>query len=108
MCPGVSRFPQPEQLRRHGETPQELRRSCSRPKPFARKSPSMNFKSSAALIGTLVLPFAVMAQNVAIVNGKPVPQARVDALIKTATHGQEAPPELKAQAKDQVVMREIF
>jgi peptidyl-prolyl cis-trans isomerase C len=68
----------------------------------------MNFKSSAALIGTLVLPMAVMAQNVATVNGKPVPQARVDALIKTATHGQEAPPELKAQAKDQVVMREIF
>ena len=68
----------------------------------------MNFKSSAALIGILVLPFAVMAQNVATVNGKPVPMSRVDALIKTATHGQEAPPELKAQAKDQVVMREIF
>ena len=68
----------------------------------------MNFKTSAALIGTLVLPLAVMAQNVATVNGKPVPQSRVDALIKTATHGQEAPPELKAQAKDQVVMREIF
>ena len=68
----------------------------------------MNFKSSAALVGALVLPLAVMAQNVAVVNGKPVPMARVDALIKTATHGQEAPPELKAQAKDQVVMREIF
>ena len=61
----------------------------------------MNFKSSAALIGILVLPLAVMAQNVAVVNGKPVPVARVDALIKTATHGQEAPPELKAQARDQ-------
>ena len=68
----------------------------------------MNFKSSAALIGTLVLPVAVMAQNLTTVNGKPVPLARVDALIKTATHGQEAPPEVKAQAKDQVVMREIF
>src|SRR3954463_8959120 len=82
--------------------------SCSRPTPFPRKSPSMNFKTAAALIGTLALPFAVMAQNLTTVNGKPVPQARVDALIKTATHGQEAPPELKAQAKDQVVMREIF
>ena len=70
----------------------------------------MNFKSSIALIGALVLPLAVMAQNVATVNGKPVPQSRVDALIKTATHGQQqdVPPELKAQAKDQVVMREIF
>ncbi|HEY9025025.1 MAG TPA: peptidylprolyl isomerase [Burkholderiaceae bacterium] len=71
----------------------------------------MNLKSSAALIGALVLPLAVMAQNVAVVNGKPVPMSRVDALIKTATRGnpsQEIPPEVKAQAKDQVVMREIF
>ena len=68
----------------------------------------MNFKSSAALIGILALPFAVMAQNVATVNGKPVPMARVDALIKTAARGQEATPEMKAQAKDQVVIREIF
>ena len=68
----------------------------------------MNFKSTAALLGTLVLPFAVMAQNVATVNGKPVPLARVDALIKSATHGQEATPEMRAQAKDQVVIREIF
>jgi peptidyl-prolyl cis-trans isomerase C len=69
----------------------------------------MNFKISAALIGTLVLPFSVMAQNVAVVNGKPVPAARVDALIKTATHGQqEATPEMRQQAKDQVVIREIF
>jgi len=68
----------------------------------------MNFKSSAALIAALAIPFAAMAQNVATVNGKPVPMARVDALIKTATHGQEATPEMKAQAKDQVVIREIF
>ena len=68
----------------------------------------MNFKISAALIGTLVLPVAVMAQNLTTVNGKPVPLARVDALVKTATHGQEAPPEVKVQARDQVVMREIF
>ena len=68
----------------------------------------MNFKSSAAVIGMLALPLAVMAQNVATVNGKPVPKARVDALIKTATRGQPAPPEMEAQARDQVVLREIF
>jgi peptidyl-prolyl cis-trans isomerase C len=70
----------------------------------------MTSKTSAALIGTLVLPLAVMAQNIATVNGQPVPKARVDALIKTAMHGQEGtpPPELQAQARDQVVMREIF
>ena len=70
----------------------------------------MNIKTSAALIGTLMLPLAVMAQNIATVNGKPVPKARVDALIKTATHGQEGSvtPEMQGQARDQVVMREIF
>src|SRR4051812_49789605 len=110
MCLGVSGFPQPEFLRRHGETPRELSCSRSHPKPFARKSPSMNFKSSTALIAALVLPLSVMAQNVATVNGKAVPMSRLDALIKTATRGgqQEVPPEVKAQAKDQVVLREIF
>lgn len=69
----------------------------------------MNIKTSAALIGTLVLPLAVMAQNIATVNGKPVPKSRVDTLVKSATHGQgDAPPELLQQAKDQVVIREIF
>ncbi len=71
----------------------------------------MNIKTSAALIGTLVLPLAVMAQNVATVNGKPVPKSRVDALIATATRGQqhvEVNADMQAQARDQVVMREIF
>jgi peptidyl-prolyl cis-trans isomerase C len=71
----------------------------------------MNIKTSAALIGTLVLPLAVMAQNIATVNGKPVPKARVDALIATATRGQqhgEITADMQAQARDQVVMREIF
>jgi len=70
----------------------------------------MNLKTSAALIvGTLALPLAVMAQNIATVNGKPVPKARVDALVKQATKaGQPVTPELETQAKDQVVLREIF
>ena len=70
----------------------------------------MNFKTSTALIGALLLPAAVMAQNIAVVNGKGVPKSRVDTLIRTATHGhpEQAPPEMQAQAKDQVVMREIF
>ena len=71
----------------------------------------MNIKTSAALIGTLMLPLAVMAQNIATVNGKPVPKSRVDALIATATRGQqhvELTPDMQAQARDQVVMREIF
>ena len=69
----------------------------------------MNMKKSTALaLGALLLPMAVMAQNVATVNGKPVPKSRVDALIRTAAKGQQVTPELEQQAKEQVVLREIF
>ena len=58
---------------------------------------------------TLALPLAVMAQNVAIVNGKAVPKARVDTLLKqVARPGQPMPPGAEQQARDQVVLREIF
>jgi len=69
----------------------------------------MNLKSTAALAAALLLPLVVQAQNVAIVNGKPVQKARVDMLLKQATKGgQPVTPELKKRAEDEVVMREIF
>ncbi len=52
---------------------------------------------------------AATAQNLAIVNGKPVPKARVDTLIQQAEKaGQAVSPEMQQQARDQVVLREIF
>ncbi|HJV71904.1 peptidylprolyl isomerase [Ideonella sp.] len=69
----------------------------------------MNLKSTAVLAAALLLPLLVQAQNVAIVNGKPVQKARVDMLLKQATRGgQQVTPELKKRAEDEVVMREIF
>ncbi len=64
----------------------------------------------AAACVALLLPFTVAAQNVATVNGKTVPKARVDALIAQALRSgqQQMTPELAAQARDQVVLREIF
>jgi len=57
----------------------------------------------------VVLPLAAQAQNIATVNGKAVPKARLDTLVKQAERaGQQVTPELQAQAKDQVVLREIF
>jgi peptidyl-prolyl cis-trans isomerase C len=58
----------------------------------------------------LLAPLAAQAQNIAIVNGKPVPKARVDALITQVTKqgGQQRTPELEKQARDEVVMREMF
>ena len=63
----------------------------------------------AVATAALTLPLAAQAQNVAIVNGKPVPKARVDLLMKqVARGGQQVPPDLEARARDEVVLREIF
>jgi peptidyl-prolyl cis-trans isomerase C len=63
----------------------------------------------AAAAAALLLPLGAQAQNIAIVNGKPVPQARLNTLVQQAERaGQQVTPELQAQAKDQVVLREIF
>lgn len=57
----------------------------------------------------LAAPLAAQAQNVAIVNGKAVPKSRVDALLLQAQRsGQQLPPNVEGQARDQVVLREIF
>jgi peptidyl-prolyl cis-trans isomerase C len=61
---------------------------------------------SAIILG-LALP--VMAQNVAIVNGKPVPKTRVDALAaQLAKAGRPVGAEMEGQLKDEVIAREVF
>jgi peptidyl-prolyl cis-trans isomerase C len=68
-------------------------------------------KLSAAACVSLALaaPLAAQAQNVAVVNGKPVPKARVEALLNQAVRqGQPRTPELEKQARDEVVLREMF
>ena len=62
--------------------------------------------TAAALIG---MAAPALAQNVAIVNGKPVPKARVDALaLQLAKSGRPISPEMQGQLKDEVIAREIF
>ena len=61
---------------------------------------------AAAILG-LALP--AFAQNVAIVNGKAVPKARVDALAaQLAKTGRPVSAEMQGQLKDEVIAREIF
>ena len=61
----------------------------------------------AAAALSIALPAA--AQNVAIVNGKPVPKARVDMLAQQlAKAGRPVGPEMQGQLKDEVIAREIF
>ncbi|MBL8370909.1 MAG: peptidylprolyl isomerase [Burkholderiaceae bacterium] len=58
---------------------------------------------------TLVLAAPAIAQNVAIVNGKAVPKARLTALEQQlARSGRPVGPESAAQLREEVIMREIF
>ena len=62
-----------------------------------------------AVSAALLVPLAAAAQNVAVVNGKAVPKSRVEALLVQATsQGQPRTPELEAQVRDEVVLREMF
>ena len=65
------------------------------------------------LCAAFAVPLTASAQNIAIVNGKAVPKARVDAFIKqiqaqAAAQGQQLPPDLDQRVRDKIVMDEIF
>jgi peptidyl-prolyl cis-trans isomerase C len=67
--------------------------------------------SAVATALTLGLAGAAWAQNLAIVNGKPVPSNRVDALISQVSSqqpGRPITPDMQAQIKEEVINREIF
>ena len=71
------------------------------------KKPFYSAIAAATLMSALAMPAA--AQNVAIVNGKPIPSARVDALAQQlARAGRPVTPEMMGQLKDEVIARELF
>jgi peptidyl-prolyl cis-trans isomerase C len=62
---------------------------------------------AAALVA--VTGQSVLAQNIAIVNGKAVPKARLDALAQqVAKSGRPVTPDVQAQMREAVIVREIF
>jgi len=62
---------------------------------------------AAAVLATLSM--GASAQNIAIVNGKAVPTARVEALAQqVARSGRPITPDVEAQIKEEVIAREIF
>ena len=64
---------------------------------------------AAVVAATLCAALPALAQNIAIVNGKPVPKARADALAAQITKsGRPITPEVTNQIKDEVIAREIF
>ena len=62
---------------------------------------------AAALLGSMALP--VLAQNVAIVNGKPIPKERVEVLKQQVERsGRQITPEMEGQIKEEIIAREVF
>ena len=62
---------------------------------------------SVALLAAVSLP--VWAQNIAVVNGKPVPSSRVEALKQQVERsGRPVTPEMMGQIKEELIAREIF
>ncbi|MDO8889568.1 MAG: peptidylprolyl isomerase [Hydrogenophaga sp.] len=70
----------------------------------------MKFSRSALTMAVLVAAaFSATAQNIAIVNGKAVPTARLDVLAQQiAATGRPVDDTVRAQLKEEVVLREIF
>ena len=67
---------------------------------------SLQALTAAALLAAA--PWA-LAQNVAVVNGKAVPLARVEALAQqVAASGRPVDDQVRAQLKEEVILREIF
>lgn len=70
----------------------------------------MTFKPARLLVllfATAALP--VMAQNLAVVNGKAIPSSRADVMIKQMTaQGQPDNPQLRSAVKEELINREIL
>lgn len=67
--------------------------------------------AGAALVAMLAAApvTQVFAQNAAIVNGQPVPKARVDMLAQQIERsGRPVTPEMEKQIRDEVIAREVF
>src|SRR5450830_973038 len=70
----------------------------------------MTFKPARLLVlllATAALP--VMAQNLAVVNGKAIPSSRADVMVKQMTaQGQPDSPQLRGAVKEELINREIL
>jgi len=59
------------------------------------------------LVAAAALP--AMAQNLAVVNGKPIPSVRADVMVKQlASQGQPDNPQLREMIKEELINREIL
>ena len=69
-----------------------------------------HFFRTSVMVGLMAMGAqAAFAQNVAIVNGKAVPKARVEALAQQiAKSGRPVTPDMESQLREEVIAREVF
>ncbi len=69
-----------------------------------------HFFRTSVMVGLMAVGAqAAFAQNVAIVNGKAVPKARVEALAQQiAKSGRPVTPDMESQLREEVIAREVF
>jgi peptidyl-prolyl cis-trans isomerase C len=71
----------------------------------------MTFKPARLLLALIAVAAApAFAQNLAVVNGKPIPSSRVDAIVKqVVAQGQaQDTPQVREQIKKEVIAREVL
>jgi peptidyl-prolyl cis-trans isomerase C len=70
----------------------------------------MTFKPARLLVVLLAAAaIPAFAQNLAVVNGKPIPSARADMMVKQmASQGQADSPQLRSMIKEELINREIL
>jgi peptidyl-prolyl cis-trans isomerase C len=71
------------------------------------------FAAGVVLAAAALASFAAQAQNIAVVNGKPVPKSRVDTIVaqvqkQAQARGQQLPPDFDKLVRDKVVTDEIL
>ncbi|WP_296510666.1 peptidylprolyl isomerase [Rhodoferax sp.] len=65
--------------------------------------------SALAAASLMAVAQGAVAQNIAIVNGKAVPTARMDSLAQqVARSGRPVTPEMQGQMREEIIAREIF
>jgi peptidyl-prolyl cis-trans isomerase C len=81
-------------------------RITARPRPWALLSPLL---AAGIVAGSLLAGNAAFAQNAAVVNGKPIPKARVDEFVEAlAAQGRPDTPQTRELVREELIAREIF
>ena len=71
----------------------------------------MTFKPARLLLALLAMAAApAFAQNIAVVNGKPIPTSRLNAVVKSVVDQGQQPdsPQLREQIKRELIEREVL